>query len=315
MTATSRPPVLEHAIGATGQLSIRLGVSEAHLRATDGDTVRVYLDHDEFHRSFDVVATPGSLSLRAGHGLILSGIRRRPEVSRGLVIDVPARATVLVETTAGSVRIEGLMGDQRYRSTAGDIILRDVGGSVTVEAVSGDVELTTVGTASLMARTISGDLRARSATISSLRLSTTNGDIKFAGRLSGTGPFRVDTVSGDSLLALAGDAVVEVASAAGRVRTDLELRTSSGPTGKRTLTIGRGGPTLTVSTLSGDVRLVPPVAVPAPDGSEGITVEHAAAAEPEPTHAARLAILGDLERGEIDPDEAGRRLDALDGDV
>ncbi len=64
MTSTFRS-VLEHAIGAEGVLSIRLGSGEVRLRAVDGFSVRVRdrRDHD-IADMFHVEAAEGSLSFR-----------------------------------------------------------------------------------------------------------------------------------------------------------------------------------------------------------------------------------------------------------
>ena len=233
MIATDATPVLEHAIGAGGQLNIRVGTTETDLRAVDGDTVRVFVDREAFEAAFDVIQTPGRLSLRAGRGLILSNIRHRAEASAALVVEVPRGAEVVVESGSGEIGAAGLSGRQRYQTTSGELALRDISGEVAVDVVSGDVDVTAVDTIALTARTVSGDLRVRAATISGLRITTTSGDVRIAGQLDGPGSFAIQTVSGDSLLAIAGDATIEVGSATGRFRADIDRPVVTGAAGQR----------------------------------------------------------------------------------
>lgn len=305
---------LEHEIGASGLLVIRARGSAVRLRAVDGGTARIHGDPPV--DAMDIDHATGSLSIRAGRGGIVDNGRRRwgpPD----LTVDVPIRATVVVETASGSITVDGLLGDQRYRTASGDIELREVAGRLSIEAMSGDVKATIVDDVEVTARTVSGDLALRAATIGSLKASTTSGDVRLAGRLAGPGPFSIETVSGDSLLALAGDIRIELQTVAGDIRSEIEA-TSEGGRGRRIVTVGTTGPTLRMRSMSGDVRLVRPSAVtrPAPVGPVlgGEPADAADAAETEAdADAARLAILRALERGDIGVAEATSRLEAIDG--
>ena len=180
------------------------------------------------------------------------------------------------------------------------------------------------GTTDLTTRTVSGDIEVRAATLSSVQVATTSGDFRIAGRFAGAGPFTIETVSGDGLLAPAGDLQVQLATVTGDLNSEFD-----GPTvsrGRRSLTIGRSGPLVTVRSLSGDLHVVRPIVVaPAQDGAQAMPGDRTGApprsAEPggAGNHAiataydeARLRILRSLERGEIDVAEAGRRLETLD---
>jgi hypothetical protein len=249
-----------------------------------------------------------------------------------LAVDVPRRATIVVEGASADLTAEDLAGQQRYQTMSGDVTLRRVRGTVSVDAVSGDVRLTAAGELRLQARTVSGDLEARAGRIGELSLATTSGDLSLAGELAPDGSHRTETVSGDILLAIAGGARIEASTVTGDVRSDVP-HTAEGRRGRRTLIVGDGRATLNASSMSGDVRIVKarpfetadadaqviepasaqpaaPPAPPAPTVAPALDASDAAIAAAY--EAARLAILRSLERGEIDVAEAGRRLEALD---
>jgi hypothetical protein len=279
MTATFRN-ALEHVIGAEGILSIRFGSGAVRLRAVDGTAVRVRDrgDHD-IPDMFQVEVADGSLSLLVEHGRGWPGGRHH---TPDLDVEVPLRASVVIETASGDISAEGLAGDQRYRTASGDMELRGCGGRVAVDAVSGDIEVVAAAEIDLSARTVSGDLEVRAGNVPRFRASTTSGDMKVAGRFAGEGPFTMETVSGDALLAPAGDVQIEMTTITGDLRSDLGGRPGGGR-GHRTLSVGSGGPLITFRSLSGDLRVtrsvamdrleapVVPVVIDSPTGSAGTT--------------------------------------------
>jgi hypothetical protein len=337
---------LEHAIGPSGRLSIRIRSGEVRLRAADGDVVRVRdVNGHELDDMFEVQAAEGSLSLRTRRGLDVGWLGFGPRDllawmepnARGgsvyapeLEVDVPRRAAVVIEAASGDIAADGLLGDQRYRTASGEVALRAVSGRLAVEAVSGDVDVVGTGTIDLTVRTVSGDIEVRASTLASVQAASTSGDLRLAGRFAGPGPFTIETVSGDGLLAPAGDVQIQMNSVAGDLNSEFD-----GPTvtrGRRSLTIGRTGPIVGFRSLSGDLHVVRPVPTttePAPPatstaasvGSSPIAPGAARASDPGAAgnHAiaaayddARLRILRSLERGEIDVAEASRRLETLD---
>ena len=141
------------------------------------------------------------------------------------------------------------------------------------------------------------------------------------------------TVSGDTLLAPAGDIRIEMATLSGDMRSKVGGRTEGGR-GRRSLVVGAGGPLVSLRSLSGDLLVVPPTPVPAPPVDRSPWCPTAPEPPPAPDRRrieppmrppppngaiaaayddARLRILRSLERGEIDVAEAGQRLEALDG--
>ena len=253
MTASATGDSVEHAIGPNGLLSIRLRDGRARLRGVDRDAVLIRDDHGrDLSDLFEIELGDGSASFRAG--------RSTPDVE----IDVPRAATVIIETGSGDIKVTGLVGDQRYRTASGDMKLRGVSGRVAVDAVSGDVEISATGETAVTIRTVSGDVELRAATITALEANTTSGDLRIAGRLAGPGPFAIVTVSGDTLLAPAGDVRIDMKTLSGDLRSKVGGKTE-GSRGHRSLVVGAGGALVSLRSLSGDLLVVPPSPVRAPD--------------------------------------------------
>ena len=336
MTATTTGSSLEHTIGEEGLFSIRLRDGDARFRAVDGADLRVrdVNDHD-LAGMFEVGLGDGSASLRAIRGADPVG-RRGDGHTPDLEIELPRRATVVIETSSAEIEVDGLHGDQRYRTSSGDMVLREVGGRIAIETVSGDVDVVATGQADVTLRTVSGDVELRAGTLRSLGATTTSGDLKIAGRLAGPGPFSVVTVSGDALLAPAGDVRIEMATLSGDLHSEIGGRFDGGR-GRRSLAVGSGGPLVEFRSMSGDLTVVRPTSVAAHEAARfeparaadavrddaatvpAIVERDGLQAEPAVNGAiavayeeARLRILRSLERGEIDVAEAGRRLEALD---
>ena len=313
--------MVEHVIGADGAFTLAARNSDIRLRAVPGDTVRIRARDNSDLRRLDTEPGDGILAVRARGG------------APDLDIEVPLDAAIIVEGSSSDLAAIGLRGEQRYRTASGDIDLHDVGGRLAIEAVSGDVNVVAAAPAELSARTVSGDLAVRAGSITRLRAVTTSGDLHVAGSFDGAGPFAIETVSGDATLAPANGLRVEASSITGDVRADVDAR-SEGPRGRRTVVVGGGGPDMTFRSTSGDLRIVraavlapapiappdapqpPPVSspdaprIPSPAAIDDATTDTdlADAMPIDPS----LAILRELERGEIGVEEAMRRLAAAE---
>ncbi len=299
---------LEHTIGADGLLAVSLRSGTVRLHAVDGDAIRARdVRGRDLEATFSIELGPGSAAFRAGRALDIAGLRA---AGRGadLEIEVPRRATVVLDGASAETHVDGLAGDQRYRTVSGDITLRGVTGRIHIEAVSGDVDITATAEASLTARVVSGDIDVRAATLTSLEVATTSGDLKVAGRLAGPGPFRVETVSGDALLAPVGDIRVEMTTVAGDLRSDIEGMSGGGP-GRRSLVVGEAGPVVSFRSMSGDLRVVRAI----PLATVAVVAVPASVPEPEPVAAAPEAEAATIPAAPA-PEPRGRRRHGTDSD-
>lgn len=315
MTIETPTEVVRHTIGLDGLFVLRVRTEDVAIRGIEGPDVLIHARGGRPLGDLDVERGERSLEIRTGRGR-----------GRDLEVSIPRTAHLVLEGANADIRAEGLAGDQRYRLVAGDLELRGVRGHVHAEAMSGDIDIVAEDPARFDVRTVSGDIEIRAGVIESLRAGTTSGDMRVAGRLQGDGPFGFETVSGDVVLAPAGDIRVEIRTITGDVRCDMPARLEDDD-GRRSLVVGAGGPTVTFRSTSGDLRVVRAMArrsevAVTPEGAAALATPVVPDAPtgpfaPRPALAAagdaRLGVLRALERGDIDVAEAGRRLETLDG--
>ena len=332
MATFARTQTIEHKIGGSGRLDLRVTSGDVVVRGTEGNEVRITANFeirassdDEANQIYDevqlrvdkrdgmlVVEDPGDHpSLGKLVGRIFAGLG---QVELDVHVEMPQGAELRLDGVSGDLSVEGLDGDQRYNTVSGDLSLTRAGGNVRLNTVSGDATLRSASPIGLRAETVSGDLSLIGPTITDLRVSTVSGDVEVEGQLADHGEHRLETVSGDVMFGLVGGATFEVRGIASDVSSDLDYRIE-GRQDRRRVTVGSGGPTVMFNSMSGDLsinrprrldRMVPqPPSAPAAPAAPAAPVP---APAPTPSAADQLAILQALERGEIDVEEASRRL-------
>jgi hypothetical protein len=313
---TLRAPDEAAAARIEEEFMARLERGEGRLAASSGDARHVLIDG------------PGPFAALA-RAFGVGGDR-----SMELEADVPRGASISVETVSGDVVADGLEGTQRYHTLSGDVVLACAGG-LRVDTTSGDTSVQAPGPASLEWHSVSGDIRAAAPGWGQVRLDTLSGDAWIAGRLGESAEHRARSVSGDLRLAVTGGVRVDARAVSGTIRSEVEHRVQ-GRAGHGSVLVGDGAARLSFESMSGDLILLRPTE---PDGRTG---EGARAAEPVSatgviaTHGTgdagaagagsaastaghpgeapaadqsdQLALLRALERGEIDVDEALRRM-------
>lgn len=311
-----RAQEVDHTVGITGEVRIGVFDGDVRIRAVAGDraTVRITFtiraaseqeaDRIMAEAQFDVARQPGVLSVREqkrvlvldGVGSALSrlfGGDRRIEAS--LEAELPAGSRLQVEGVSADVEATGLLGDQRYQTVSGDLSIAEAGGSVRVDSVSGDVNVAAAAPIEVRVQAVSGDVRVVAAQLRALRAGSVSGDVTLEAALDPGGAFSVQTVSGDLSVGLAGAATFDVRSVSTDISSEIDYRLE-GRADRRRVIIGSGGPNVVFSTMSGDLSVERPRRIQVP------------ASAPAPAREPMMDVLGALERGEIDVDEAARRL-------
>jgi hypothetical protein len=315
-----RTQSIDHNVGERGRVSLNVtsgdirlrGIpgGEAHMRATfelrassDAEADRIFqeiqLRVDRSSGSLSIEEQGGRQSVGALIGRLF-GASGDYELS--VEADIPNAAQMQLTAVSSDVTVTDLRGEQRYKTVSGDLSITNSGGSVRVETVSGDAIVRADEALTVQAQTVSGDLNIISPTLRSLRANTVSGDIQLEAELAGDGDFRAETVSGDLSVGLVGSATFEIHGLSTDVSSELDHRLE-GQIDRRRLIIGSGGPRMVFNSMSGDVDIRHPRRInPRPAAAKPV-------AEPTPAEQeSQMEILRALERGDIDVDEATRRL-------
>ena len=251
----------------------------------------VRLEHDT-RQPFGVAAAVALLSSRTS------------DVTADLEIEVPTGAQLWIEGVGADIHVEGVHGEQRYRTVSGDLLVADSSGSMTLGGVSGDATIRGSGEIVVRSNSVSGDLSVVAPLLRELRSTSVSGDIEIEGAFDAGGEHRVETVSGDLTLALLGGLTIDLRGLAGSVDSELDHRLE-GRIGRRQLVVGDGRAALRFSSMSGDLQIVRPRRL-----STAATAPAAhATTERDDDEARHLEVLRAVERGEIDVEEAARRLE------
>ena len=320
MATFVRTQSISHRIGERGRLALRITTGDVRVKAAPGDEASVHVtfeiaaaSDEEADRVFEeiklhVEADGGQLTVeeeRDGVSGLGSAISRlfggRGRIQLKVEAQLPPMAELRLDGVTADVQAEGLRGEQRYATVSGDLYLTDLGGSLRINSVSGDVTLRASEPIDLRVEAVSGDLNAITPHLDGLRASSVSGDIEIEAAL-GAGEFGVETVSGDLTVGLLGGASFQVRGLSTDIHSDLDHRIE-GHRDRRRVTVGAGGPEFSFSSMSGDLAIRRPRRIDA-----GSQPAKSASASP-PSAEDQLAVLRALEAGEIDVDEAARRLD------
>jgi len=320
-----RTQEIAHEIGERGQLALRVTSPDVEMRGGDGSIARVRVsfeigaatdaEADEiFERlHYEVSHGTGSLEVAepkhgpmAGIGSIvrLFGIGSG-QATASLEVNAPRGCDLRFNGVSSDLTATGFRASQVYRTVSGDLVLDGIGGDVQIKGVSSDISLRAeAALSSLEINTVSGDISAFAPRIELLRAVTVSGDLEIEGTLADGPLHRIETVSGDVSIGVTDHLTVEVRG----LSTDADIRLphrSEGSRDRRRYVIGDGKPQLLFSSMSGDIEVRPPRragSAPPPPAPP------AAPSPPAVDDDEQLVVLRALERGEIDIDEATRRL-------
>jgi hypothetical protein len=199
------------------------------------------------------------------------------EISIDYDITVPAGTTVRAEsgsgnltaeglqagfegrTGSGDVRLERITGTTHVQSGSGNITARSLAGPYDVNASSGDIRIEQTAAGDAKARTGSGNVEIQGAD-GGVRAETGSGNVHVEGKPASS--WYVKTGSGNAELRLPNDAGfdLDVSTGSGTITLDHPLTTTiqgrvESPQKSVNGKVRGGGPSITVHTGSGDVRI------------------------------------------------------------
>jgi hypothetical protein len=329
MATYARTQSIEHDIGQTGRLSLRITSGDVSVRAAPGDQARIMANFEIEAASegeANLAFTEAQLVVEHGKGeLIVTEPERnaslgalvgrlftgRGQIDLSVTVELPERAELRLDVVSADVNVDGLLGEQRYNTVSGDLSLTGLGGSIRVKSVSGDMTMRANQAITVRADTVSGDLSIIAPMLEGLRANAVSGDVEVEGALGADHEYRIDTVSGDASVGVLSGATFEVRGISSDVVSDLDHRIE-GRQDRRRVVVGEGGPEFIFNSMSGDLVIRRPRRLdrmaPVPPAPPAAPKPPATPMEPND----ELAILQALERGEIDVDEASRRLGGHD---
>ena len=168
------------------------------------------------------------------------GGRTDVETAGGRVEIVKAGQDVKCKTVSGEMYLEDIAGNAALESTSGKIIADGLKGSIEANSVSGDIEIKKFSSAD------------------DIKIETIKGNMEVQGTLSPGGIYEFNTISGRIELVLppASDFELQIDTVNGDIQSAFELSKYAVYTrNKLQGIVGKGGSSLKVSSMSGDILL------------------------------------------------------------
>jgi Putative adhesin len=255
------------------------------------------------------------------------------------------RGEIALNTMSGDVRVVRTSGDLALQTASGDLVVEGASGRLTAQTASGDVRVASAQIEGFHIQTANGDilLDALLTGAGPFRVQTASGDVRLTLRRSAAGgedpavSLAYQTVSGDAHVpqpfrktghrlwrAGSGDSGphIEVTTVSGDLTAGFAAASSFAPSSSTTSPVDNVPP----APPTPPAPPVAPVQPSSPTEPAPLSVDWAAnevdvtAAKARPEAAqstvqddgGRLAVLEAVERGEIDVEEALRRLEAAD---
>ncbi|HLF90919.1 MAG TPA: DUF4097 family beta strand repeat-containing protein [Anaerolineales bacterium] len=235
---------------------------------------------------------------------ILFGFLNRPE-RVDFIVTVPKNCDLSVKTVSGNAEVKGLAGNIYIGSVSGSYVTEDIGGTLKLDTVSGAIEGHRLS-GPLTLKSVSGRAKLHDSNFPSLQAKTVSGSLTLETPL-GEGPYQVGSVSGRLVLVVPDgtSCTANISSVSGSVHTDLpnaQVWRDSSP-GKRhqRVTIGEGGPEISLKSVSGSLRIVRQEGYAEAENASSAKVDMA---KVEKQTASKMDTLERIARGELSVDDA-----------
>jgi DUF4097 and DUF4098 domain-containing protein YvlB len=224
-----------------------------HIRQIDGN-IRIITRHD---REFSLFR-PRSVSVH--YSIIVPAQASVRIMTINGDVEVRQIGGVLnAETVSGEIKVGVAENDVQCKSTRGDIDLAYIKGDAGLNTVSGDISIQEIE-GSVEARTVNGDIELEAFShAEEIDANSTSGNIDIRGELSRGGVYRLDSFSGGTKVVIPSGSDFELSAKtfSGSVDCDFELKMSGKFDSKKVRgTVGKGGASLTISSFSGNIRIM-----------------------------------------------------------
>lgn len=260
LPALASEATFERNLTVNGRVELAVATGSGHIHLTRGSSTQVHiLGHVKSNwganedRVQEIAKNP---PIEQTGNIIRIGQRHENYRNISIDYDIQAPADAFLEASSGSGEIndEGVGANAKINTGSGSIHATGLKGGFKVETGSGDIYAEQSGEGDVRAQTGSGSIELKEIH-GALHAGTGSGDIKISG--SPTGDWKLETGSG-SIEYWPGNTgfVLDASTGSGSVHSDHEM-TVQGSFDRHHITgkIGGGGPTVRISTGSGDVRI------------------------------------------------------------
>lgn len=151
-----------------------------------------------------------------------------------------------------------LQAQCRSKNVSGSIVAKEIQGSLDLSTVSGDVRTEATGTAPLKLHTVSGSIQSIGFNADA-HAKSVSGTIDLKRSNGNDHELVVSTVSGAIRLMIhpKSNAEVKISTMSGQIKVDLPLQNIRQRRNSSKGTLGKGGPLLKATTVSGSISLLP----------------------------------------------------------
>jgi len=201
---------------------------------------------------------------QTGNTLVVRGVQepedrrdRNIQVNHQVILKLPRRIELSVNSISGSVNAREVDGPVRVSSISGSVNIGNLLGKLEVSSVSGSVEIGNVGE-DVRVSSVSGNVGLGQVT-GSLNVSSVSGGVKTTLVSLTPEGIRINSVSGSVEIAFKSDINADFSAQGitGQIYLDVPnvIRESEENSHNVRARIGAGGTSITVTSVSGNVRL------------------------------------------------------------
>jgi DUF4097 and DUF4098 domain-containing protein YvlB len=261
-------PVSLHLNLVRGKVSISGGedgrvIIEAvkRVRAANEEEAEEVADHIEIKvavSSDDVTVETNYLKMLSRSPSFWQKVLGSGSDSYGLVdytVTIPTRSSIFIKSMAADIELSSIEGEITIDNTVGSTRGEFLFGPITVRQPQGEIDL----------QWIEGDIRVNSSSstiaikqvLGSIDVSTQTGNVNIQTELTSPHDYFVETTSGAITFSIpeAASGLLRIETQEGAIQTEVPIVIKSVAHRRVVGELGRGGPTITLTSSSGDVTV------------------------------------------------------------